>query len=160
MAYKTPSGFIEERAALSLSHRQPPKLRRPRLLALPLVLLCALAYVGSALHFAFEQHSVCLEHGESVHVDEVRGAARSAEGEGSFADSRIARTSQVASLSHGAEAHCAHAFFRREAPPPPAGTVVSATVEAVAHAARFADALLPEPLERLRLAPKSSPPRV
>ncbi len=143
---------------MNLPHRQHPKLHRSRLLALPLVLLCALAYVGSVLHFAFEQHSVCLEHGESVHVDEVRGAVQPAEG--SFADSRIARTSQVASLSHGAEAHCAHAFFRREAPPPPADTVVSATVATVASVARFTDALLPEPLERLRLAPKSSPPRV
>jgi hypothetical protein len=142
---------------LNLLHRQHLLLRRSRLVALPLVLLLAVAYLGSASHFAFVRHSVCLEHGESVHLDEV-GA--SAEEEESFADSRLARTSQVAPESHGAEAHCAHAFCRREAPPPSEGTVVSTSVATVSHPERFADAVVPEPLERLRLAPKSSPPSV
>jgi hypothetical protein len=123
------------------------------------VVLCALAYLGSAAHFALVQHETCAEHGETIHAGEVH-AQGPAEVESSFADSRIARTSQAAPVSHGAEAHCAHAFFRREAPPPPEGVVLSAQVSPTSGVVLVADAVVPEPVERLHLAPKSSPPRV
>lgn len=144
---------------MSSPTRQHRNLRRPRLLALPLVVLCALAYLGSAAHFALVQHETCAEHGETIHAGEVH-ARGPAEVEKSFADARIARTSQVATVSHGAEAHCAHTFFRREAPPPPEGGVVSAELSAMSGPTLVADEVLAEPVERLRLAPKSSPPLV
>lgn len=57
---------------MSRSHLSEPALsRRPRLLALPWVLLCVLAYLGSAAHFALVRHSTCLEHGELVHEEEL-----------------------------------------------------------------------------------------
>jgi hypothetical protein len=154
--YKRQPPLLGNRAALNRPNLQHLKRRRSRLLALPLVVLCALAYLGSAAHFAFVQHSVCLEHGESVHTDEVR----TAEAEGSFEDSRIARTSQVAAQSHGAEDHCAHTFCRREALSPPSDTVLCVAASPVSGPVLFADVVLPEPVARLRLAPKSSPPRV
>jgi hypothetical protein len=123
------------------------------------VVLCALAYLGSAAHFALVQHETCAEHGETVHAGEVH-ARGPAEAETSFADSRIARTSQAVPVGHGAEAHCAHVFFRREAPPPPEGVVLTARAAPTSGAVLFADAVVAEPVERLRLAPKSSPPRV
>lgn len=140
-------------------HRQHSQHRRSRLVALPLVVLCALAYLGSAAHFAFVRHSVCAD-GEAIHLDAVRAPTGPTEVEESFKDSRLARTKHLAVLSHGAEAHCANAFCRREAPPPSIGTVIAAVAASGAVSERFEDALLPEPVERLLLAPKSSPPRV
>lgn len=145
---------------MSHRHRQHQGFSRSRLWALPLVLLCAVAYLGSATHFALEWHSVCLEHGETVHVSEVRAAVHLAEGEVSFEDSRIASTGQVGVESHGSDAHCAHAFFRREAPPPSTGVVLLALQRSEPEPERFEDVRLPEPVSRLRLAPKSSPPSI
>jgi hypothetical protein len=159
VAYKTQLHCIQGRADLS-HHRQHPHRRRSRLVALPLVVLCALAYLGSAAHFAFVRHSVCAEHGEAIHLEEVRASASPAEEEESFTDSRLARTSHLALGSHGADVHCAHAFCRREAPPPSAGTVIAASVSTGSVSERFADVVPPEPVERLRLAPKASPPSV
>ena len=159
MAYKTQSHLIWKHVALSSLARQHQNPRRPRLLALPLVVLCALAYLGSAAHFALVQHETCAEHGETIHAGEVH-ARGPAEVEKSFADSRIVGTRQLARVSHGAETHCAHTFFRREAPPPPKGEVVSVELSATSGPTRAADVVLPEPVERLRLAPKCSPPHV
>lgn len=123
------------------------------------MLLCVLAYLGSAAHFALVRHSFCVEHGESVHVDEVPSQASSAQVERSFADSRVACASQLARLSHGAEAHCTHHFHRRELQPPPAAGVSSVEAPPESRGVLSAAILFPEPIARLRLAPKSSPPR-
>nr|WP_211194193.1 hypothetical protein [Pyxidicoccus fallax] len=126
-------------------------------MALPLVLLCALAYVSSALHHTLVQHATCLEHGEVVHV-EAGGEHAVAQVEDSFDDARVA-SRRDATESHGAEAHCVHAFSRRETPPPSEGTT-----QLVAMPTRSAPALAvfrfhSEPVARLHLAPKASPPR-
>ncbi|HSP79148.1 MAG TPA: hypothetical protein VLQ93_11495, partial [Myxococcaceae bacterium] len=80
-------------------HHEPGRYRGSRLLALPLVLVCALAYLGSAAHFVLVQPRTCLEHGEMVHGDEVEqghGPERA-----SFSDERLTRTDAVPSV-HGA----------------------------------------------------------
>jgi hypothetical protein len=136
----------------------PVSLVRPRLLALPLVLVCALAYLGSVLHFALVQHATCLEHGEVVHVEQ--GDAHGAEGhvEDVFDDARV--TSQrEADEAHGAEAHCAHAVLRREALPPAQGTAAVTVAPARSEPALAVFRFHAEPVARLHLAPKASPPR-
>jgi hypothetical protein len=135
----------------------PLRLVRSRLLALPLVLVCALAYVGSVMHFALVQHATCLEHGEMVHVEDADGHL--AEGlEDSFDDARVA-SRRDAVEAHGMEAHCAHAFFRREAPPPPEGAVIVSVVSTRSAPALAVFRFHAEPVARLHLAPKASPPR-
>ncbi|WNG38323.1 hypothetical protein F0U61_35095 [Archangium violaceum] len=144
---------------MSRSPRQEPTLsRRPRLLALPLVLLCVLAYLGSAAHFFLVQHSTCLEHGDLLHEAGVEQGSASAQVHPSFDDERIARTDEKASV-HGADAHCAHVFLRRVTQPPvgvtlpPEAPVLSGQVLEVVS-------LAVEPqVARLHVAPKSSPPR-
>ncbi|OJT20656.1 hypothetical protein BO221_30255 [Archangium sp. Cb G35] len=145
---------------MSRHHRQEPALyRRPRLLALPLVLLCVLAYLGSAAHFVLVQHAACLEHGDMVHeASGEQGEARLAVRE-SFEDERITRTDAQVSV-HGADAHCAHVFLRRVVQfpagvmlPPEAPVLPGQVLEVVSVAV--------EPqVAWLHLAPKSSPPRV
>jgi hypothetical protein len=133
--------------------------RRPRPLALPWVLLCLLAYLGSAAHFVLVQHRTCLEHGELVHEDGVAQAETPAKVRVSFADKRVTGSEAPAS-AHGVDAHCAHAFLRRAMPPPayamselrapvPEGPVLVVVREVVEP-----------PVAWLRLAPKASPPRV
>ncbi|WP_224361811.1 hypothetical protein [Hyalangium versicolor] len=140
-----------------------PPLRsaaRTRLLALPFVALCAVVYLGSAVHFALVQHSTCLEHGEVIHVDELRAIAQPAEVEVAFTDERVARSSQGVTLSHGAEAHCTHAFLRREGLAPSASILLAPEKVAEVRTTPSLEQLVPEPVARLRLAPKSSPPLV
>lgn len=91
------------------------------------------------------KHVVCPEHGKLVHVRAPIGAPT--------------QTDAVASLEahEGHEAHCAHAFAAPHLTAKPQGPVV-ATVSAGqtipgSHPARPTIALL-------RLAPKSSPPRL
>ncbi|MCP3142572.1 hypothetical protein [Pyxidicoccus xibeiensis] len=135
----------------------PVSLVRSRLLALPLVLLCAMAYVGSIMHFALVQHATCLEHGEVVHVEDMEGHGPGYV-EDSFDDARVA-SRQDAAESHGAEAHCVHAFFRREAPPPPEGGAILSVVPARSAPSLAVFRFHSEPVARLHLAPKASPPR-
>jgi hypothetical protein len=127
-------------------------------LALPLVVLCALAYLGSAAHFVLVQHSTCLEHGEVVHGEGEEGHA--SEGmRASFEDERLARTDATPASVHGVEAHCAHAFFRRVAPPPVGMTLAEVQPRPSGPALLTADAPVEPPVGWLFLAPKSSPPR-
>ncbi|XXF75608.1 hypothetical protein P2318_21415 [Myxococcaceae bacterium GXIMD 01537] len=143
---------------MSLHERQPRLRRRPRLLAWPLMVLCTLAYLGSAAHFALVRHALCLEHGESIHLDEGQGGPVALER--SFEDARVTGTNEVATPGHGSDAHCAHTFLRREALPPPGGVLLVAGPPSVSAPLPLAQELLPEPVSRLRLAPKSSPPSV
>jgi len=138
----------------------PGKLHRSRLLALPFVVLCALVYAGSVAHFALVQHATCLEHGEVIHVGEGQAHAPSQAVEDSSARSgvRITRAGAAAVASHDTEAHCAHAFFRREGLPPPAELLLAREALTVSGSAPLVDQVYPEPVARLRLAPKSSPP--
>ncbi|MFP2924660.1 hypothetical protein ACLESO_05470 [Pyxidicoccus sp. 3LG] len=138
-------------------HRLPVRLVRSRLLALPLVLVCALAYVGSVMHFALVQHATCLEHGEVVHVESVKSHGPG-HVEDSFDDARVA-SRRDAVETHGADAHCVHAFFRREAPPPPEGGSIVSVVPARSAPALAVFRFHSEPVARLHLAPKASPPR-
>jgi hypothetical protein len=161
LPYKTHSLFIWNLVDVIRSARHSPgKLHRPRLLALPFVVLCVLAYAGSVAHFTLVQHATCLEHGEVLHVGEGQAHAQSPAVEGSAAQEgvRLSRASAAAAASHGAEAHCAHMFFRREGLPPPAELLLPVEALAVAGPASMVDQVHPEPVARLRLAPKSSPP--
>ncbi|HZI15496.1 MAG TPA: hypothetical protein VE153_34310 [Myxococcus sp.] len=144
---------------MSRSNRHlPVSLVRPRLLALPLVLVCVLAYLGSVMHFAVVQHATCLEHGEVVHVE--AGDAHGTEHvEAASDDARVTARSEAAAESHGADAHCAHSLLRREASPPASGgsTVTVAPTRSAPALAVFR--FHAEPVARLHLAPKASPPR-
>lgn len=143
-----------------ISRRPPVQTRRPRPLALPWVVLCLLAYLGSAAHFVLVQHRTCLEHGELVHEDGTGSSESPGRSHESFEDARIAATGELPAAAHGAEAHCAHALLRRDVLPPvqewptlrvpvPEGPEAVAVVESVEP-----------PVAWLRLAPKASPPRV
>jgi len=138
----------------------PGKLHRPRLLALPFVVLCALAYAGNVAHFALVQHATCLEHGEVIHVGEGEAHAQPQAVEQPSARSgvRVTQASAEATASHGSEAHCAHTVLRREGLAPPAQLLLPVQALAIAGPAPLVDQLHPEPVARLRLAPKSSPP--
>lgn len=137
------------------SQRSAP---RPRLLALPLVALCAVVYLGSAAHFALVQHSTCLEHGEVLHLEDGGGNTPSERTEASFTDERIARRSSRGRLGHGAEAHCSHASLRRETLLSAAWYLAPLDQHSESLRSAMQDLLLPEPVARLRLAPKASPP--
>lgn len=127
-------------------------------MALPFVVLCAVAYLGSAAHHALVQHATCLEHGEVIHVSEGDGHTQSRVVRDSFTDVRITQAGSAAEAPHDAEAHCAHTFFRREGLPPPAESLL--TVEGPVSSDRVSvlEQASLEPVARLRLAPKSSPP--
>ena len=133
--------------------------RWPRPWALPLVLLCALAYLGSAAHFVLVQHRTCLEHGEWIHEEGLEPADASRQvSAASFDDARLTRTEAQAPV-HRADVHCAHVFFRRGLPPPDA--VLSAPrAPASSEPARRVDGMPGEPqVAWLHLAPKASPPQ-
>ena len=143
----------------SLSRQDLAPLRWPRLLALPLVVLSALAYLGSAAHFTLVQHSTCLEHGEVVHGEVEEGHA--SEGmRASFEDERLARTDVAPVAVHGVEAHCAHTFFRRVAVPLVGATLVDVQPCPSGPSLLTAGAPVEPPVGWLFLAPKSSPPHV
>ncbi len=136
---------------------ETPQSRRSRLLALPLVLLCVLAYLGSVAHFVLVQHATCLEHGELVHEAGVEQGDAPVQLRVTFADERITRSDAQASV-HGADAHCAHVFLRRVAPPP-AGVMLSPEAPVLSGLVLEASSETVEPqVEWLHLAPKSSPP--
>ncbi|WP_164016934.1 hypothetical protein [Pyxidicoccus trucidator] len=139
------------------THRQPVSLVRSRRLALPLALVCALAYVGSVMHFALVQHVTCLEHGEVIHVEDA-GAHGAGEVEDSFDDARVASRREAVE-AHGMDAHCVHAFFRREAPPPVESTALLSVAPTRSAPALAVFRFHAEPVARLHLAPKASPPR-
>ena len=144
---------------VSPNDRHPQRsLSRSRLLALPLVAFCAVVYLGSATHFALVQHSTCLEHGEVLHLEEGGGSAQAQRPEASFTDERFTSASRGAQISHGAEAHCSHASLRRETLMPAAGYLAAPGLESESSRGPAHEQLLPEPVARLRLAPKSSPP--
>lgn len=140
--------------------RRPPSPSRslPRLLALPWVLVCVLVYVGSVLHFALVQHTTCLVHGDVMHVSEPTHDGPLEE-ELSFDDARVAKAPVSKAAPHGGEAHCHHAFFRREAPPPAESASVMAAVSTRSSPALAVFRFHAAPVALLRLAPKSSPPR-
>ncbi|RYZ33809.1 MAG: hypothetical protein EOO71_41015 [Myxococcaceae bacterium] len=120
------------------------------------VLVCVLAYVGSVLHFALVQHTTCLEHGDVMHVSE---APAHVEEEVSFDDARVARAPQAQAVPHSAEAHCHHAFMRREATPPAGSAPTLVAVSTRSSPALAVFRFHAAPVALLRLAPKSSPPR-
>jgi hypothetical protein len=151
--------FIWKAVDVSRSDRQIQQgPRRPRLLALPFVVLCALVYLGSAVHFALVQHSTCLEHGESIHSGEEGVAAQPQWLEASFTDQRFTRSSQLERAGHGSEAHCTHTTLRRETLVPAALCLPTPEGRAVSAQGPGVEQLPSEPVARLRLAPKSSPP--
>jgi len=146
---------------VSRLHRQEPALyRRPRLLALPLVLLCALAYLGSAAHFFLVQHNTCIEHGDLLHEAGAEQGEASVQVRESFEDERFTRTDAQQVSGHGADAHCAHVFLRRVVQPP-AGVMLPPEAPVQSGQVLEADSVAVEPqVAWLHLAPKSSPPRV
>jgi len=135
----------------------PVSLVRSRRLALPVALVCALAYVGSVMHFVLVQHATCLEHGEMVHVEDA-SAHGLGEVEASFDDARVASRREAVE-AHGMDAHCVHAFFRREAPPPVEGITLVSVAPTRSAPALAVFRFHAEPVARLHLAPKASPPR-
>ncbi|RKG94737.1 hypothetical protein D7X32_41255 [Corallococcus carmarthensis] len=127
-------------------------------MALPWVLVCVLVYVGSVLHFALVQHTTCLEHGDVMHVSDASHDGPLEE-ELSFDDARVAKAPVSKAAPHGAEAHCHHAFFRREAPPPAESATIMAAVSTRSSPALAVFRFHAAPVALLRLAPKLSPPR-
>jgi hypothetical protein len=151
--------FIWKAVDVSLSDRHlQENPRRSRLLALPFVVLCAVVYVGSAAHFALVQHSTCFEHGEAIHSGEEEVAAQPQRLEVSFTDQRFTRSSQLERAGHGAEAHCTHTSLRRESLVPTALCLPMHESPAESAHVLGLEQLPSEPVARLRLAPKSSPP--
>ncbi len=142
---------------MSAPFSEPLLSRRSRLLALPLVMLCVLAYLGSVAHFVLVQHATCLEHGELVHEAGVEQGDAPVRPWVSFADERITRSEAQASV-HGADTHCAHVFLRRVVLPP-AGVMLSPEAPVLSGRVLEANSGTVEPqVECLHLAPKSSPP--
>lgn len=138
----------------------PDTGRSPRrLLALPWVLVCVLVYVGSVLHFALVQHTTCLEHGDVMHVGDASDHGSPSGEEVSFDDARVARAPQDTAVPHSAEAHCQHAFFRREALPPAESAPMMEAVSTRSSPALAVFRFHAAPVALLRLAPKLSPPR-
>jgi hypothetical protein len=72
----------------------------------------------------------------------------------------VASSAGEATVSHGSEAHCAHAFFRRELLPPAAGGPLLTEAPVSSGPVSVRAQGQSEPVARLRVAPKSSPPRV
>jgi len=140
------------------AHPSQRSAHRSRLLALPFVALCAVVYLGSAAHFALVQHSTCLEHGEVLHLEEGGGLAQPQRPEASFTDERFTSASQGVRIGHGAEAHCSHASLRRETLMPAEWCLAAPDLQSESGRGSLHGQLLPEPVARLRLAPKSSPP--
>lgn len=138
-------------------HSQWSPLRR-RLLALPFVVLCAVVYLGSAVHFALVQHSTCMAHGEIIHVDEQGAFAQPQRLDASFTDERVARASTGGQVAHDAEAHCAHFSLRRESLIPASWSLLTPGAMAESSLRPGLEQLPAEPVARLRLAPKASPP--
>lgn len=144
---------------VSASNRQPPAAPpRPRLLAPPLVVAFLLAYLGGTLHFTLVQHRTCLAHGEVVHGEGEHGEAHGPGlAQASFEDKRLTRADLAVSTEEE-DVHCAHAFFRR-------GVTLSTSTpwstpsEQCSEPVRGAPRMEAEPVARLRLAPKSSPPQ-
>ncbi|RKI63586.1 hypothetical protein D7X55_19780 [Corallococcus sp. AB049A] len=128
-------------------------------MALPWVLVCVLVYVGSVLHFALVQHTTCLEHGDVMHVSDAASHDGPLEEALSFDDARVAKAPVSTATPHGGEAHCHHAFFRREVPPPAGSAPVVAAVSTRSSPALAVFRFHAAPVALLRLAPKSSPPR-
>ncbi|RKH50602.1 hypothetical protein [Corallococcus llansteffanensis] len=145
---------------MSRLRRHPDTGRSPtRLLALPWVLVCVLVYVGSVLHFALVQHTTCLEHGDVMHVGEAQVHGSPSDEEASFDDARVARVPRAQAVPHSAEAHCHHAFFRREALPPAESAPMMDAVSTRSSPALAVFRFHAAPVALLRLAPKLSPPR-
>jgi hypothetical protein len=115
-------------------------------------------YLGSAAHFALVQHGTCLEHGEVIHLDELRASAQPLPPEASFSDERLTRASQAIGASHGADAHCSHNFLRRQGLAHSALCLLTAVFAAEPVPAIALEQFHPEPVALLRLAPKASPP--
>jgi hypothetical protein len=142
----------------ALNRQLPAAPPRPRLLALPVVVACLLAYLGGIMHFTLVQHRTCLAHGEVVHGGgEAHGSALEQASQAPFEDERIAR-SELAVSAEDEDVHCAHAFFRR-------GVTLSTSApwsvpfEQSSEPVSGAPRVEAEPVARLRLAPKSSPPQ-
>jgi hypothetical protein len=133
-------------------------LSRARLLAVPWVLVCVLVYLGSVLHFALVQHTTCFVHGDVMHVSDA--PAHEGPLEESFDDARVARAPESTAAPHGGEAHCHHAFFRREAPPPAESAPLVEAVSTRSSPALAVFRFHAAPVALLRLAPKLSPPLV
>jgi hypothetical protein len=132
--------------------------QRSRLLALPLVMLCVLAYLGSAAHFLLVQHSTCLEHGDMLHGASAERGDAPMQVRPSFADKRVTRTDAVVS-GHDADAHCTYVFLRRVVSPS-AGVMLSPEAPALpGRVLGMAHGVVEPPVAWLHLAPKSSPPR-
>lgn len=138
-------------------HELPPS-RKPRLLALPLVVVLVLAYLGSVAHVLLVHHHTCIEHGEMVDDDGLEQGDASAEASTSFSDEHLACADAHASMRHGADAHCAHNFLRRMVQ---LSTEVTLSLEGpVSHGPVLeVDSKTLEPqVAWLHLAPKASPP--
>jgi hypothetical protein len=139
-----------QRVADPRSWRAPTR-RRPAALAL-VSLLCVLAQAGALLHMVLVRHQTCAEHGELVHARAVTGSPAGRE----TAGPSVAPVDEPA--SDGDADHCLlFAVARAQgaaAPDPVVGAVPRPTTRSWPPAAPPA----PRVHERLRLAPKTSPP--
>jgi hypothetical protein len=138
---------------------EPRMLRRPRPLALPLALLCLLAYLGSAAHFVLVQHRTCLEHGDLLHAEAVESGATLAPAAPAFDDERFTRGVAMGT-EHGSDAHCTHVFLRRVLAPSSVNPLVARVSAPEGVVLAPPSGCVEPPVAWLHLAPKASPPRV
>jgi hypothetical protein len=127
----------------------------------PLVLLCAVVYLGSAAHFALVQHATCLEHGEIIHVDGLRDRSEPQESdvEAASTDERLFLSNEDSVASGDDEDRCTQALIRRDGPAVSGWCLYTLRFVPETRSSFALEQVLPEPVARLLLAPKSSPPR-
>ena len=156
MAYKARPAFCWNFPDVKHTHPHAPRQwPRSRLLAWPLVVVCGLAYLGSLAHFFLVRHRTCLEHGEVVHGAGAE-ARVSAVGLEPSEGVRIARADAAVAVDE-ADAHCGQVLLRRSVSLP--GVTWEAGPAPVDRATGpRAPGVGVEPVARLRLAPKNSPP--
>ena len=119
------------------------------LAASALALLFLVGQLASFGHRLWVQHEVCLEHGESIHVEAVASAEAGA--------ARELRPSSHAEAAHGHE-HCLVWLPRQDSLPRLATSDLSFTPTAHRVDRLTGTVSLRASIELLRLAPKASPP--
>lgn len=134
--------------------------RSHRRLAVMLALLCLLGQLSNLAHLLLVQHTTCPQDGELVHHATVVAADREARSAAGADQVPLGSLAQGAPQER-AHDHCLTSTQRRSAglcpPLHPTGVIAPTTASVPSHADRRAS----HPgIALLRLAPKSSPPRV
>ncbi len=140
--------------ATGLTVSSAPRHARPRIAAAAIAVVALLCHAGAWVHTAATPHVTCVEHGESVHLDQPAHQAPVA---AAFSDhDRLTVASAIAESAAHEHEHCGLANHRTASATTPPALSAHAQTEPVQE-------MPPAPGERvsaqlLRLAPKTSPP--